>query len=322
MKNAFAVAVAALVLLCAGCSSKLNESDVTAVLTENVPANLKSLVMVGSAVTEVSSSGDEATVKFKTQLKLSQPLFQEIGFDAIAKSANGETSLFSQVEEASRGLAPADRESLAESIQKATFKPTFIAQKSPVGTAADWYGSFKSKKVIDKWVSSEFITNVAPNFEGRPRSEFKETAIENVNANVWFAEAKARQLDLLQKIDTAKKLVAKDAEIAEAKLMAESEREAKEAVVIAAARQARTMPVELTTRRALMGGTLVLTMNSTRPMTVRLEVARALQHFTHEYQLVPGRPKQVGHLEGWGFMSGDEIRLSNPAFDPKLVTIP
>lgn len=321
MKKALIAALAALAL-CAGCSSKLNETEVAAVLTENIPAHLKSLVTVGSIQTEVSSTGDETIVKFKTQLKLSQPLFKEIDFDSVAKAASGETSLFAQVEEATHGLAPANRESLAEAIQKATFKPVFIAQTATEGASADWYGSFKSKKVIDKWVSSDFVTDVAPKFEGQPRSAFNEKAVDTGGANTWFADAKARQLDLLQKIDTAKKLTQKDAEIAEAKSVAASEREAKEALVNAVVKKARQMPVDLATRRALVGGTLVLTMNSNQQMTVRLEVERGLQRFIRDYQLAPGRPTQVGHMEGWGFMSGDKIKLSNPAFDPKLATVP
>ena len=321
MKNAFFAVVAAFAL-CAGCSSKLNESEVTAVLTENLPTNLKALVALGAAQTELSSSGDEVTVKFKTQLKLSQALFQEIGFDAIAKSANGEAGLFAQVEEASRGLAPLDRESLADAIQKATFKPVFIAQTAPAGASADWYGSFKSKKVIDKWVSSDFVTDVAPKFEGQPRSAFNEKAIDSGAASAWFADAKARQLDVLQRIDTAKKLTQKDAEIAEAKSAATSEREAKEAVINAVAKQVRTMPVEIKTRPALLNGTLVLTISSPRAMTVRLDVVRGVQRFSRDYQLSPGRPAQIGHMEGWGFMSGDQLTLSNPSFDARQIKIP
>lgn len=321
MKLVFWLA-AAILVLCAGCSSKLTDAEVAAVLTENVPAQLKALTAIDKVQTEVVSSADDTTVKFKTQLKLSQPLFQELSFDAVAKSANGEPAQFTQVEEAARGLTPADREVLADAIQKATLKPMFIAQTVLAGAAADWYGSFKSKKVIDKWVSSAFVTDVAPAFEGRPRSAFSDTAIESTNANAWFADAKTRQLDLLQKIDTAKKLAQKDAEIAVANSTAASEREAKEAVVNAVEKQARQLPVELRVRRALVGGTLVLTMSTAQPMTVHLEVTRALQRFARDYQLVPGRPAQVGHLEGWGFLSGDSIKVSNPAFDPKLVTVP
>lgn len=29
----------------------------------------------------------------------------------------------------------------------------------------------------------------------------------------------------------------------------------------------------------------------------------------------------VGHMEGWGFASGDIVQLSNPAFDTRKISI-
>ena len=321
MKIAVTIALA-ISALCMGCTPKLNDEEVTKVVGENLPAQLKAVVSLGKVQTDIASGSDESTVKFKTQLKLSQALYKEIDFDSAAKTSNGDAGLFQQVEEAARGLNTQDREALAESIQKATMKPAFIAVVSPEAAVSDWYGSFKSKKVIDKWVSSDFATEVAPKFEGRPRSEFKDSAIDVANGTAWFAEAKTRQLEVLQKMDVAKKLADKDSEIQAAKAAAANEREAKEAVLNAVEKSARQLPVELKVRKAALGGTLVLIMSAAQPMTVRLECARALQRFSRDIQLVPGRPTSFGHLEGWGFLSGDSVRITNPGFDPKIVTIP
>lgn len=314
--------VIAIAALCMGCSPKLNDEEVAKVVTENMPAQLKVAVSLGKVQTDISAGANESTVKFKTQLKLSQALYQEVDFDTAAKTSNSDTGLFQQVEEAARGLNAQDRDALADSIQKANAKPTFVFQVHPEGAVSDWYGSFKTKKMIDTWVSSDFVTDVAPKFDGKPRTDFKDSAIDVSNAAAWFAQAKARQLDVLQKMDVAKKLADKDAEIAAAKTTATNEREAKEAVLNALEKSARQLPVELKIRKAALGSTLVLSMSAAQPMTVRLECVRGLQRFSREFQLVPGRPTSVGHLEGWGFLSGDSARLTNPNFDPKVVTIP
>jgi hypothetical protein len=332
VKSLFVAAVAALAL-CASCSPKLSDADIAVVLSDNVPQPLKSLVTVEQVQSDISASGEGSLVKFKSQLKLKEPLFEAVDFETAAKAAGGDASLFRQIEESARGLAPADRESLAAAIQKATVKPVFIVQTAPVGTTADWYGSFSDKRVIDKWVSSDYKTDVAPLLKGQPRSTFGDSAVESTNAKVWFDDARTQQADLLQKMDTAKKLAQKDAEIDQAKTsaaaevsqaraIAGAEREARETMAANHEKQARQMPVELSTRRALVGGTSVLVMQAAQAMTVRLEVVRGLQRFARDYQLVPGRPTQVGHVEGWGFLAGDAVRLSNPSFDPKVVTVP
>lgn len=320
MKRIFVTAVAALIL-CTGCSSKVSENDVAAVLTENVPPSLKSVVTVGPTQSDISAVGDDSLVKFKTQLKLTQPLFESADFGTMAKSTESDISLFSKIEESAQGLAPAARDEFAADIEKATQKPAFIVQTAAAGAASDWYGSFRDKKVIDKWVSSDFKTEVEPRLKGQPRTAFSEAAIEGPNAKTWFAENRARQVDVLQKIEIAKKLAQKDSEIAQAMASAATERSAKESLTAANEKQARQMPVNLSMRPALVGGTLVLGMQAAQAMSVRLEVERGLQRFSRDYQLSPGRTTQVGHLEGWGFKSGDTVRVSNPSFDTKIVTV-
>jgi len=320
MKRFLAVTATAL-FLCAGCTSKIPDNDVAAVLAENVPAALKAVVTVGPVQTDISSAGDDSLVKFKTQLTLTQPLFESADFDALAKSTQSDTSLFAKIEEGAQNLAPATRVELALDIEKATQKPVFIVQTTASGTAADWYGSFKAKKVVDKWVSSDFKTEAQPPLKGQPRAAFAEGAIEQTNAKAWFSENQARQAAVLQKIDVAKTLAQKDSEVAEAKAAAAAERQARESLVSAVEKQVRQMPITLSLRPALVGRTLVLGMQVAQAMSVRLEVDRGLQHFARDYQLVPGRATQVGHMEGWGFKSGDTIRVSNPSFDTKTVTV-
>ena len=53
-----------------------------------------------------------------------------------------------------------------------------------------------------------------------------------------------------------------------------------------------------------------------------MDVTRGLQTFARDLQAVPGRVVEVGHSEGWGFQSGDTIRLSNPSFDPVSFAAP
>lgn len=321
MKSIFVAAVAALTL-CVGCSSKPADSDIAGVLTENVPKALKAVVTVEETQADVSGNSDDALVKFKSHLKLSQPLFEPANFEAIAKSTESDVALFRQIEEAAQGLSPASRDELAAAIKTATSKPVFIAQTAPAGATADWYGSFKGKKVVDKWVTSDFRTEVEPALKGQPRAAFDEAAVEVTRAKTWFAELKVQQADVLQKIETAKKLAQKDTEIEQAKALAQNEREAKETLLAANEKLARQLPVTLSMKPAVVGNSSTLVMLSARAMSVRLEVSRGLQRFTHDYQLAAGKPFAVGHLEGWGFARGDVVHVSNPAFDTKVVAVP
>ncbi len=99
MKSIFISTVAALIL-CVGCSAKPAESDVAGALNENVPVAFKTLVTVEQTQAEITASSDEAIVKFKSHLKLSQSLFKPVDFESIAKSTDSDVALFSQIEEA------------------------------------------------------------------------------------------------------------------------------------------------------------------------------------------------------------------------------
>lgn len=319
-KSIFLAATAALIL-CAGCTSKPTDSDVADVLTANIPKAFMAVVAVEQIQADISG-GDEAVVKFKSHLKLSQPLFETVAFGSVAAATGSDVTLFKQIKDAAQGLTSPAKEELAEVIKKAITKPAFISLKTPIGATVDWYGSFKEKKVVDKWVSSDFKTEVEPAFKGQPRDAFDAAAIEDSKAKDWFVEVKTQQIDVLQKIENSKKLAQKDIEIQQAKAQAQHEREAKEALIAAKEKQARQLPVSLSVRPSVMGNTLVLVMQATQAMTVHLEVARGLQRFAHDYQLLGGKPMQVGHMEGWGFAHGDVVRLTNSAFDPKVVAVP
>ncbi len=191
-------------MLCAGCSSKVSDHDVAAVLTENVPSGLKAVVAVGPTQAHISSTNDNSLVEFKSQLKLTQPLFESVDFGTMAKSTHSDISLLGKIEERAQGLAPAARDELAADIEKATRIPTFIVQTAKAGDASDWYGSFTRKSFGNMWVWSDFKTLAEPKLRGQPRTAFSEAAIDESNAKTWFAESRARQVDVLQEIEDAK----------------------------------------------------------------------------------------------------------------------
>ena len=339
MKSVFTVVVAVLAL-CVGCSSKPGDTDIGGVLMENLPKSLKTVVSIEQTQTEVTGRDDDLLVTFKARLKLSQPLFETVDFGSVANITESDIALFPKIEQAALGLTPESRDDLARAIKAATSKPVFIRQTASAGDATDWYGSFKDRKVVDKWVSSAFKVEVEPTFKGFPRVSFEEAAVEITQAKAWFAEIMVKQADVLQKIEAAKliaqkdveieqtralaqkQLAQKDNEIALAKASTKTEREAKEALLTVKRVQEARLPVVLSMKRALIGDSLTLVIQSTQAMTIRLEVSRGLQRFAHDYQLTGGRPKVVGHMEGWGFVSGDLVRLSNPLFDTKVITIP
>ena len=309
----------AVLAFCAGCTSKPADSDVAAVLTENVPKAFKAVVTIEQTKTDITGSGDDAVVKFKSALKLSQPLFEAVAFEEIAKSTESDVALFHQIEEAAHGLSSAAKDELAAAIKATTTKPVFIAQTAAIGATAEWYGSFNGKKVVDKWVASDFKTESEPALKGQPRAAFDATAVEASQAKAWFTALKVQQADVLQKIETAKKLAQKDIEIAQTKALAQAEHDAKESLLAAREKQARQLPITLSLQPELFGNSKRLTIQAAQPMTIRVEVSRGLQKFAQDYQLAPGKPLLA---RGWSFATGDTVRFSNPAFDPRVLRVP
>lgn len=339
MKNKF-LALIAILFLCAACAPKPSPADVDAVLVENIPDSFRAVAAVEQTQSEISSAGDDMLVKFKSHLKLGQPLFVPVNFDTVARAASADTSLFNEIEKGTQTLSAVARQSMAAAIQSATAKPMFLAQASPAGTAVEWYGSFKAKKLVDRWVASDFKTDIAPRFMGQPRSDFAQEAVDSAVASAWFVETKARQVTLLEKIDTTRQLEKKDAEaeqeridsaqmltqkeaeLAEARVMAQKEHAEKQGLVAQQQKQARQLPIRVLFRRAALGGSSVIQVQAALPITVRMVVIRDAQQFARDLQIVPGRTVEVGHLEGWGFKSGDQVTLSNQSFDSVFLAAP
>jgi hypothetical protein len=305
----------AAVALLTGCAPKPSEEDLKAVLAQNVAQPLKSSVAMEQIQTESSSSGDDQLVKFKSILKTSEPLFAPVEFESAAKSVGGNEALFGQIDSAAQALSPDARSRFAADVAKATEKPTFIAVATPAGTTSDWYGSFKVRKVVDKWLSSDFKTEVESKLAGQPRASFPANAIDVATAKAWFADLQPKQEALLQRLADARSLEQKDAELVQQQAATQQERQAKESLLAADQRKARQLPLQVSFRHAALGGTQVLRIQALRPMTVRVDVTRGLQRFARDLQVAPGRIAELGHLQGWGFKFGDQINLSNPAFD-------
>lgn len=310
------------IFIAVGCSSKPSESDVSAVLAANLAADLKAAVTIEQITTDMSGGGDEVNVKFKTQLRLKEPLFEIANFEAAAKAVGGDLVLFSEIEKKGQSLSESARNSVESEIKAMTSKPVFLTETGSIGSLGEWYGAFKAKKVVDKWLASDFKTEVAPKFTGSPRVKFPVEGISVASAPEWFTKMKTEQLVFMGKLDSLMQLEAKDEEIAKAQALADQERQAKENLMAAEQKMARRLPFsELVLRPAKLGGTLVLRIQPVQSMTVRLDVVRGLQQHSRELQLKANVRFEYGHLEGWGFKPGDSVAVSHPSFDPVMFTI-
>jgi hypothetical protein len=315
-------------ILLAGCSSKPGDDDIRAALVQNLPPTQKSAVVVDQVQPETSGSGDEVVIKFKSTLKATAPLFAPMDFDAAAREAGGDPALFAQVEGVAEALSPEGRARFTADIAEATQKPLLLKLVTPSGTASEWYGSFKAKKIVDKWLISDFHTEAAPKLQGEPRTVFVGTALDQEQAKKWFGDMKAKQQTLLGRLADAQALESKDAELAQQKAATEQERQArererqaKEALMASEQHRARQLPFMYRMRPAALGASLVLEMQVMRPMTLKVDITRGLQRFSRDIQAAPGKVVAFGHLQGWGFKSGDQVTVSNPAFDAASFTV-
>jgi hypothetical protein len=315
------VAACTAVLLTTGCSSKPSDDDVKAVLNQHLPTALASSAKVEQVQWEDSVSADHQLVKFKAVLKTAEPMFAKVEFDDAARDAGGDTSLFEKVTNAAQALSPAGQARFQADVADLTQRPQFVKVTTPAGAVANWYGSFTAKKIVDKWVSSDFLTDAEPKVAGLPRASFDPKAVDLAQATKWFRDVNSRQVTLLTSLADAKTIEEKDVQLEQQKAAADRERSAKESLMAAETQRARRMPIQAGLRPAALGGTFVLQLAALRPMTVRLDVQRDLQHFSRDLQVAPGRRLELGHLEGWGFKSGDQVTVSNPAFDPLVFTV-
>lgn len=85
------------------------------------------------------------------------------------------------------------------------------------------------------------------------------------------------------------------------------------------------MPISVSTRQALFGAGLVaqFTNNSDRFLAViaTFKNPTTSQQESFRLDLSPKSLKEVGHLEGWTFVSGDEINIQHNDYEPLSRTI-
>ena len=122
MKHLFFICLAILGLL-TGCSPKPTDAEVSAVLLQNLPESLKTVSTVESVQTELNAAGDEVLVKFKSVIKLSQPLFEKVEFIVAAQVSGFDTSSYKAIDKGMNALSANARETLVELAKQATDKP-------------------------------------------------------------------------------------------------------------------------------------------------------------------------------------------------------
>ncbi len=86
------------------------------------------------------------------------------------------------------------------------------------------------------------------------------------------------------------------------------------------------MPILIKYREALMGAGLVGSFQNTSnrhlSVLVALENPSMNQAKNFRLDLAPGEVKEIGHLEGWVFSSGDKISITHHEYQPENVSIP
>ena len=85
------------------------------------------------------------------------------------------------------------------------------------------------------------------------------------------------------------------------------------------------IPISVSIREALMGSGLVaqLTNNSDRYIAVVATFTNPTtnQSVTTRIDISPNDTKEIGHLEGWAFASGDQILLEHNDYRPSRITV-
>lgn len=86
------------------------------------------------------------------------------------------------------------------------------------------------------------------------------------------------------------------------------------------------LPITATYRRAMMGPGLVIAFSnsSNRALAVGAQFKNPTLNLERSFRVdVPPRGvKEVGHLEGWTFASGDTITITHAEYKPVIITIP
>lgn len=310
------VLAAALLTLLGACTTKPSSDDVHVVLQQNLPESFREVARVEQLQTEMTTESNSVVIKFKAQLKLSEPLYAAADFSRAAESAGVDPVKFASAERTLQSVPDNLRQQFEGDIQRLLRRPTFIDQKAAAGAVSEWYGSFRSKKVVDKWVVSDFHTDVLPTIAGVRRSALPSDALSLQKAPDWFTGVRREYEEIFRRIADAQKVQQAEERAAVAQAAAQQERDARERAVALATQQARQMPIRYGFRQAALGGSMVLRIQVIAPMTVTLNVVRGHQRFTRNLQLLPGRTAEFGHLEGWAFRGGDQVTLTNGSFDP------
>lgn len=157
------------------------------------------------------------------------------------------------------------------------------------------------------------------------------------DANTKLAAAEDRQKQLADEAAAEQKRLVEEAaaklqrlsEDANAKL---TEAAAKNQQVVADAKQTIELanlpevPVRVTFRKAVIANGHVATfMNlSGQPITITADISKpnASQARRVDMTLDPGRKKEIGEREGWAFVAGDTVRVSQADHKPLTFTAP
>jgi hypothetical protein len=87
-----------------------------------------------------------------------------------------------------------------------------------------------------------------------------------------------------------------------------------------------TLPVSVSYRQAILGPGLVarFTNESSESLELRVRADSPATNFYHAWYLVipPGRTREIGPLEGWSFLDGQRLELSNVNFRSAAGTVP
>lgn len=314
-----AVVLGALAL--AACSPKPGPEDISAAVRENIPGSIATLAQFDAAEAESRSEGEGFLVTFKAHLKTKEALYRLVDPVKVAADVGAVLSL-SALEEVVRTTPPEVTEALANDLKPLLARPAFFEPTAAAGTPIEWYGSMRMKKVVDKWVTTEVKSEVPPSIPGAPRALIPPDAVELSKAKDWFSDREKQQRFMVQRLADATKVKSAEQGAARAEAVAQRERELRDNVVAAVQQHARQLPIRYGFRRAAFGGTEVLELQSNTAITLRMEVRRGYQQLVRDLQVVPGRTLSFGHIEGWGFRSGDAVRLTNGAFDPTTFTAP
>lgn len=322
MRNSRTLGVILAAVTLAACSSKPSSEEINAAVREHVPSKAGTVAEFNSADAETRPEGDGFVVNFKAHLRTKEALYRVLDASKVAADVGADLGPFKELEDATRAAPEDVKSDLAEDLRRLSTRPTFIEQTVPARKPVDWYGSMHMKKLVDRWVITDVRTEVEPVLVGSSKNQLPSDAVELARAKDWLAELANQQHVMAQRLfDRTRARVAEE-KAARSEAVAQSEKDARAKVVEAVQQQARQLPIRYAFRPAVLGGTGVLQLQSSTPMTLRLEVSRGYQHFAKDLQVAPGRTVSFGHLEGWGFKTGDVIRFSNSSFDPATVTVP